>query len=659
MPEVDFEDVGSVRNHLRGMESQLTQEFNRLDKTVESLKPSTTNKGFLDTYGSRPWPAAGAAAGKGVVELKNGALQVMKGDTVGGTAAIFNGIGSISGVMALAGPVGSIMAGVMSIFTSIISAILNVLMPPTRSLEEKIQGMLTDQTLSNQFSNVKGAYSSWNTIQAEISNEVALREKAARLLEDNLKETDPSKKLPEEILKAQKLIADGWSWERLTTYSNWRTHQQTIFTTFSLLTKEQGRHSKEWMPLYNLTIQYALNFWVGFTSMGALVDEGSHSTYGVSRASLAQELRAALRAGQFASLNEGALWAMHYSGNFASDNGSAYNGSTHDNLIQFDGVFDKGAVNVQDNLGGQVYSFAVSSGGTIFSGGKTDNSLKPKLCVGRGKCDETPVWVVKPGAPECQQVVIGERHNGIIKVLALHASGSKITVHDFDDRLGRTFESSPATWTPHDERWGTATTYDVPNARNIASMAVDPRSLVDGEKLAIYAFALMADGGVCYRYQFDEECRTLHIAETYNDTWMTTAAFEQATFDRRALLWQGNICPCTVSCTWHTILVQVGNIAWVYERSGNTTWRKWESLPDFFGKPELIFHQAYVYDDNAYVGMTNMGLHMRYWDLEKNCPAYASENKLQSLRFIRHPSQQAGVMLNLLGAMEKEASNAN
>ncbi|WP_158820367.1 hypothetical protein [Granulicella sp. S156] len=624
---------------------------------MQSLVPTPQSDDFITKYGNRPWAAAGTAAKAGVGELKNGALLVMKGDTMGGTAAILSGIGSVSGLMSLAGPVGAIIAGVMAIFTAIISAVLDALKPATRSLEDKIKGMLTDETLKVDRDILYGAYESWATIQVELSSLVQAREQAAKSIQNDLTQTDPNKKLSATALAEQIKIAGGMSWTKLTNYSGWRDHQKTIFTTFSALSSRKGQHSKEWMPLYDLTIQYALNFWVGFTSMAALVDHNGAETYRVARETLAKQLRDELYGSHFASLNEGALWAIYYSGppSFESAGYSPYILAAHNNLYQFSGVFGEGAVLTQENLGGQVVSFAVSSGGTIFSVGKIDGY---RLCAGRGKADDSPGWRIEPNKRLSDQVFIGERHDGIIKVISLHTNGHNFTVFDYDDGIGKSYENNPTAWTPNDRRWLSHKTYGIPDGKTILSLAVDPRSLIYGEPLAFYAFALdESGGGNCYRYTLDETKGYIADAQIFHETWMTHEQIRVETFDVGPRANRSQISPCTVSCTGNGIFAQVGNMAWVFERSGDHTWRKW-NLPNYFDDSSLTFHQAYGGDDGAFVCITNKGLRMRYWNVETKQPAFAREDKIQTVRFVRQASRQADVMLELLASMESVVTQA-
>lgn len=659
-------DPEEVDKRFEALEKKLLDEFRTLGETLDSLKPTPQSEDFISKYGSRPWAAAGSAAKAGIGELKNGALLVMKGDTMGGTAAILSGIGSVSALMQLAGPVGSITAGAMAILTGIISAVLDALKPATRSLEDKIKGMLTDETLKADHDNLYGAYMSWATIQAEISSLVQDRERAAKLIQNDRTETDPSKKLSDREREEKSEIAAGMPWTTLTKYSGWRDHQRVIFTTFSALSSRQGQHSKEWMPLYDLTIQYALNFWVGFTSMAALVDSAGAKTYCVARDLLAKQLRDELYGSHFASLNEGTLWAMYFtgSGTYQSKGSDAYTpeGSSlywypsHNNLYQYSGVFGEGAVSTQENLGGEVVSFAVSSSGTIFSAGKISGNYR--LCAGRGNADGSPGWRIEPQSQLCDQVFIGEKHNGNIKVIALHGHGHKFTVLDYDDGIDRNFEDNPTAWTPNDRRWLSRRTYGIPDEKTILSLAVDPRSLVDGERLAIYAFALdESDGGKCYRYTLDETKGYIAEVQAFDETSMTPEQIRVATFGVAPKANRSEIGPFSVSCTNAVIIAQVGNKAWAFERLGNLAWREWD-LPKHFEDPSLTFYEAHGYEDGAFVCITDRGLRMRYWKVETKQPAFAREGKIQTVRFVRQSSRQAGVMLELLARMESVAAQA-
>ena len=72
-----------------------------------------------------------------------------------------------------------------------------------------------------------------------------------------------------------------------------------------------------------------------------------------------------------------------------------------------------------------------------------------------------------------------------------------------------------------------------------------------------------------------------------------------------------------------------------------------------------FFDCAHGYDDGAFVCITNKGLRMRYWNVETKQPAFAREDKIQTVRFVRQASQQAGVMLKMLASMELVVAKAS
>jgi hypothetical protein len=100
-------------------------------------------------------------------------------------------------------------------------------------------------------------------------------------------------------------------------------------------------------------------------------------------------------------------------------------------------------------LGGKSSSFAVSSGGTIFSSGITAG-MEP-LYVGRGGAES---WQAAPGAEFCDQVFTAELGEpGEVLVMNLHGYGQRLSYTIFNDHEGQG-EDSRRDWTPNAQRWG-------------------------------------------------------------------------------------------------------------------------------------------------------------------------------------------------------------
>src|SRR5262245_5833415 len=92
----------------------------------------------------------------GLQEFTAADQSCRSGDTMGGSAAVLRGIGSLSAALALAGPAGAVAGALMAAITSIISAILEAMKPATDSLESKLEKIIVAQELKNTHASLVG-----------------------------------------------------------------------------------------------------------------------------------------------------------------------------------------------------------------------------------------------------------------------------------------------------------------------------------------------------------------------------------------------------------------------------------------------------------------------------------------------------------------------
>jgi len=630
--------------------------FTTLDTESPVLAPTPQNKGFIEKYGARPWRAAGADVAKGIAEISAGAASIRGGDTLGGTSAILKGIGSISGFMALAGPLGAIAAGVMSVITAIVAAVLDALKPAAESLEQKIERLLISQDLRNARHALVAARSAGNVTLAEIDALAGVRKRASEGLA-GAGADDPRL----DTLREQ---AEGTPWTELKAFG-WVDQFKTIGASFATLSDSKGYGSKEWLGVYDLTIQCATEFWMQFEALAGLVRAIEMPAYQAARRVLAAELQVNIAASHFASLNEGDFYSTWINGNHFG--WSMYKGDLHNHLYRVQGVFGAGGGANQADLGGQVAAFAHASSGTLFTVGYVSDD---HLFAGRGN-DQG--WRIARGAPRCEQVVIGEMADDMIKVVALQDHGKTILVCDFNDEQGTSagFEQSPEAWTPHDKRWEKMVPYAIPDQWTMLSVAIDPLSLRKNAPLVLYGFGLVEyGGGNCCRLQVDEKTGKVSV-QAIDETWLTPDQIRAATggvlppqdgTGKVVPSRLANVSPATVTCARKVILAQVGDTAWVYEREGDRTWRSWDVRKVFWnqdwGAADLQCYQARAFEDEAMVCQTNRGVVLRYWDERQRALILARNDKIQSPWFSRDVARQGGVALELSAILREAAAPA-
>ncbi|MBK6579798.1 MAG: hypothetical protein IPG17_27160 [Sandaracinaceae bacterium] len=182
------------------------------------------------------------------------------------------------------------------------------------------------------------------------------------------------------------------------------------------MAKKRDLASTEWLALFDITINYALRFWIAFESMAGLVggdgttDEhapayNNAQLFHALRRIVARQLREDIASVYFEAQNKAQIYHL-WSGV-----------ERRQKIGRRVGVSGQTAEPNQW-LGGKSSSFAISSGGTIFSSGITAG-MEP-LYVGRGGAES---WQAAPGAAFCDQVFTAELGEpGEVLVMNLRAT---------------------------------------------------------------------------------------------------------------------------------------------------------------------------------------------------------------------------------------------
>lgn len=559
---------------------------------------------------------AGEAISQSLDQFLSARDAFENGDVMGGSAAVLRGIGALAGVLGLAGgPIGAAVGALLAVITGVIAAILEALRPASESLEAKLERLLAESDLKNEYTVIDGYFAAW---------------------------------------KSNELIIDSWAqsekkvtWEEMNKAIEWNTHYQNIVSAFSTLDMYKDNHSKSWLPLFDLGITYALHFWVYLEAIGPIVtsqvmpqdpqqlavvetpeDALQKQNFYKQRQLVATELGTRLRSLHYYSLNEVAFHSLWLNQDYA-----AYTSGTGSQAYQRNSIMYRvGVLNgpqAEDINAGESVCFALANGGTFFSVG----SRPYTLYVGRRGVDWYEVPPATFGGEEVDQVAIGELGGESVMIAVVHGSGRRFSICRFDDQSDTQHETTHHGWTAGAWRFGPWFTYDMPDQMTILAMAVK----VLGSSVGFLTFALNAAGdGTLYDVGTPGNTNTATVQAfaptTFGKEWLSQVTWGIAPAPGRS-----ELSPCTISCVGDDIYLQVGNR--IAQRE-NGTWWAWD-VPGQMGSGVQAY-QGRAYADSSMVFSTNQGLIIRYHNPEKNGELdYYKDEAIQTIWFSKEVSRQA------------------
>lgn len=110
-------------------------------------------------------------AADGMIEgIENAITAFKQGDDFGGVAGIIDALGSAFGLIALAGPVGGLVAGVLSAVMSLISFILKMFSPPQKSLLQQIKELLEKMEAETIVNVLRGLLDSTQNVNVDATS---------------------------------------------------------------------------------------------------------------------------------------------------------------------------------------------------------------------------------------------------------------------------------------------------------------------------------------------------------------------------------------------------------------------------------------------------------------------------------------------------------
>lgn len=580
--------------------------------------------------------AAGESVQQSIDEFANAAAAFESGDTMGGTAMVMRGFGSLSGTMALiAPPVGALVGALLGAITSIIAAILEAMRPETESLEQKLEKMIRKGALRQAYVAMSAGKATWELAETKIFMLAEQRQKAADLLLQD--KAHPS--LSDAERKELEDICAGRTWEYLTQNIGWERHKALISESFATLAQERGTVSSEWLALFDITVSYAVRFWMAFESMAGLVGDPGHNKIGSAYNNM--QLFQALRRVVARQLAEDIASVYFEAQNTAKIYHLWAGIETYQEIGYRVGITGQ-SVETTQWLGGKSSTFAVSPGGTIFSTG-TKTSTEP-LYFGRGNAP----WQESSAVQYCDQVFLGESNKSEIIVALLYGYGQKVKFMSFDDREG-IGEDSVRNWTPNDKRWAVIKEFDFSSHNlTILHLAIRPNR---------YGYAVQALG-----YRKVEEDVQLYdvlfagnkIAVAKNSPYFNAAQVKEQLGGN---LWcKSAQSYCAISYYLGEPVVQLGALVQFWEGGKPQLWDLRER--GHLNASDIKVHQARFFPDLTLVCATNKGLFMRCKaDPSDKEPTWVVDRALQTNWFDKHGSKElasASWLFNHLSAVSKK-----
>jgi len=599
---------------------------------IAQLEAKASN--FNTVNEKKPFAQGAGFATKGLEEFMKADAALKSGDTIGASAAVLRGIGSVSQLLVFAaGPSGALIGGVLNVLLGVISAIMDALKPPTDSLISKIEKLIQDQILKTKRDDLSAAFNAWKMEEVKMD---------AYLKAGNIK-----------------------TWEDAINITNWQNHYTNISNGFATLQTQSSINSREWLPLFDINIIYTLRFWLRLQHITVYLFIRKKPADAESKDMLpllptligpdaflkirnlaAKTLYNALLNVHYSSVNNvdfHSQWLSHLSPPYTS--GTGIRGIQREPIYNRIGVA-KGP-EMKNMSSGESICFAIAESGTIFNVGTFPNTLY----IGRQGTDwyQVPTDIFNDHPVE--QVAIGEMGDDKLIIVCAYDGGTKISYCTFDDESGTDHENEHNGWTAGDWRCPTAIWKQkiIPEGLSILSLGVHPWQ----PNWDLYAFAVNKEGaGNLYSVKFASG-KTV-VMEKIPHTFLGVAQMIEFTFKVAPHYKRKEISPCTISFVGNDLYLQVGN--WICQKVDDK-WEGW-NVRTVLGKEELNVYQARFFADKTQVFATNKGLIMRYnnpkeEDSKGEGPkgerwsVYTDEN-IQTLCFWKAVSAQAGTAWAML-----------
>lgn len=605
-------------------DSEFSFSSEHIEEAIKKVEKETVE--FNKRYEKTPFAAVGTAVQNGMKEINAAVTAFKAGDQMGGSAAVLRSAGAFAGALALVGGAAGAAAGaLLAAITSLISTILEAMKPASESLEGKIESLLDKQELKNAYIALEGNKAAWEISEADIK----------------------------QFSNEQKTF----DWDYLTEKTNWKLHHTLILTTLEKL--KEPSTVNEWMKAHDSVITYALRFWILISTVGGVLKNEPNSTYATDRDLIAKQLLDALRAINFNAIDLTNLYARWYSNYnnptpfYHRRSMGASAGQGYSEIYQRIGVID-GNKSLKE-LGGDIYSFAVSKSGTFIA------STPRGLAYGRNPSDLTEV----SSCPGADQVAIGELGNNQISVATLFTElngdfGKKIfpkryiNLSLFNDATGVSGHDNPNAWTKGEWRWGNWLQYEVADDMTVLALAME----VNCGKFTVLAFAIDKEGhGKPYSVNF--EGNEAHL-RPLGHLGLTADEIAKYTYKYEPTPGQGYLGPFTVTTNGNRYF-HIGNYVLVQHENGWDTWDL--QSPNFFGDSERNCYQFRAFRDGSVVAATNKGLVVRAPDMSE---AYSKNQdplgiwtapEVQTMFFWRTESQQAVAKRDLFSKLIAAVQN--
>jgi hypothetical protein len=571
---------------------------------------------FNTNYKDKAGGSLGRAGGDiedAVKKISTGIDQLQNGRTTEGASTILEGIGSVSGALALAGPAGAAAGAILGILTSIITAILGALAPQQKTLDAKLKDIIDANELKKAWLSVWANSSLWNFRELDLES--------------------LSQKRSESTVTEGHADFDGWTWEYLKNYIGFDNQYLAIKNAFGVLQKYPAT-GNEWLTLFDITVFQANNFLLSFNSLVGLIRtcDGNKELehFEGYRKEISDQLTNDIKSIYYTALNMTPFYAKYQTG--------GYDLSSYESIQRRIGIVGNTEWNGTNANG---YRFSVVDSGTMFVAGRDGNCL-----VGRSAWEKMNLNGVD--GVYCGNVFSHKWSPEKIITVYTNDEGTQLSACIFNDASGVCGENT-GTWTPQAER-GHFTYKNTISAFKILTLAISPTPHT--EYYQVYALGLNNDYSLdLYDFNFDNPDASTKISgfhvspekavEIYSHAINTTGAHSHHTPHDFWLYHTPSFKYATISQFDDFLAVQVGNLVMIRERANHEIVRWDLSASSFFWDDSIIFYQYSFISDGSQVCATNKGIYLRTFDLDTGAPKLDYDPAVITSSFVKLPSENA------------------
>ncbi|HZG54641.1 MAG TPA: hypothetical protein VEZ40_21240 [Pyrinomonadaceae bacterium] len=593
-----------------------------LDEHLEKLNNTLTEN--KDKLTGSEYAAAAQETKEASKSLIEGFKHLNAGDRLGGAAALLEGMGQLTKLGALIGPVGAAAGGVFSLFTGIIASILEAFNPEKESLLEEIKKTLVVQALIKQSSDLEASETRWRNDGADYIVKMAAARDAVIAARKAGRTFDKEKDATDEMFFPEnytpEMMVEGVAWDKLKVIVNAPARVQEIDDALDFLGKNLDQPLEEWGALMDQVVGYMFRMWLSMPGLSTLVDRGSHGGFISWHHQTAASWSEKLRLMEFPAQNNCRIYTRWHKGGAESFD------TNLEPLYQRMGVTLEEWTAFEEVHYEPVRNFAVSSSGTIFSVAEHQvqnpgheapwdtNMWKYVMFATVGRRGAT--WKRAKNSPEGEQIFIGEMPDvpHTVVVACTHDGGRMLSICGFNDAT-----EEGENWSPDDSRWGDWHPWWLDF--KVASVAIAPRG---NKEYGIYVLGLNYDLSVTlYELPWEGSPKPVEGFHWSKAEVENIGAMNLLDAGR----WSAHTpYSCAISLApfavqlGSSVRVKVGTEVYSWDLRGEPSevghpqGNIGDGTPFMMLRPNLKTHQGKFYSDGTFVTCSNQGVDMLYWN---------------------------------------------